>query len=179
MKPREVPGALALGLLASLAAHAALYGNEHEMGGAFAGEFLSLAVAAMACLALAFGALAWIGASTVTDGSILGTRLAARLPGLVPVLASAVLFFTLGERIEPQHESAMLPFIAVVLAAASWLVLALARGAVKALAGAIVAVVRSPFAPREPFSAFVAVPVVRTINAPLLRRRFARPPPVC
>ena len=90
MKLREFPGALALGLLASLGAHTALYGSSHEMGGAFHSELVSVAVAALGGLLVAFGALAWTGSRHAADGSVLAARLTGRLPGLAPVLVATL-----------------------------------------------------------------------------------------
>jgi hypothetical protein len=177
MKLREFPGALALGLLASLGAHTALYGNSHEMGGAFHGELLTMALAALAGFLVAFGALAWTGSRNAADGSVLAARLTGRLPGIAPLLVTTALWFALGERLEPAHGStALLPLVAAIVAAASLLLL-LARAAIKTLAQAIVAVTRPGYAARTPFWLRRAVPVFAVAPAPSLRRRFARPPP--
>lgn len=177
MKLREFPGALALGLLASLGAHTALYGSSHEMGGAFHSELVTVALAALGGLLVAFGALAWTGSRHAADGSVLAARLTGRLPGLAPVLIATALCFVAGERLEPEHAAAALwPLVAAIAASAS-LLLALARAAIKALAGAIVAIARPAYATRTPFWLRRAVPVFAVAPAPSLRRRFARPPP--
>ncbi len=44
---RKAPGALALGLLASLAAHAPLYGGGHAMGGTYHALILQAALAGL------------------------------------------------------------------------------------------------------------------------------------
>ena len=119
MKLREFPGALALGLLASLGAHTALYGSSHEMGGAFHSELVTVAVAALGGLLVAFGALAWTGSRHAADGSVLAARLTGRLPGLAPVLVATALCFALGERLEPAHAAtAFWPLVAAIVASA-------------------------------------------------------------
>ena len=56
---RKVPGCLALGLSASLAAHAALYGGEHAIGGAYHALLVQIALAAALGFIALVGALAW------------------------------------------------------------------------------------------------------------------------
>jgi hypothetical protein len=178
VKLREFPGALALGLLASLAAHTALFGGDHDMGGAYHTQLLTVALAGLGGLLTAFGALAWAGARHAADGSVLGARLAQRLPGILPVIAAAAVCFALVERLEPQHAAAgLLPLLAAIAASAG-LLLALARAAIKALAGAAIAVSRSAFAARRPIRLRLTAPAFALAPAPSLRRRFARPPPV-
>jgi len=177
MKLREFPGALALGLLASLGAHAALFGGDHEMGGAYHAQLLTLAAAALGGLLVAFGALAWTGARHAADGSVLAARLARRLPAILPVIASAALCFALGERLEPAHApAATAPLIAAILIA-SVLLHALARWAIETLAHAVVAVTRTGYAGRTPIRLRVPAPVFIVAEPPALRRRYARPPP--
>jgi hypothetical protein len=177
MKLREFPGALALGLLASLGAHTALFGGSHEMGGAFHSELVTVALAALGGLLVAFGALAWTGSRHTADGSVLAARLTGRLPGLAPVLVATALCFAAGERLEPQHTAAALWPLVVAIVASGTLLLLLARAAIKTLAQAIVAVGRPAYATRTPFWLRRAVPVFAVAPAPSLRRRFARPPP--
>jgi len=177
VKLREFPGALALGLLASLAAHTAIYGGEHEMGGAYHGELVTMALAALAGFLVAFGALAWAGARHAADGSVLSARLSRLLPGLAPVLVATAVCFAVGERLEPQHVAAGLwPLLAAIFASAVVL-LTLARAAVKALAQAIVIISRPAYADRTPHWLRLAAPVFAVAPAPSLRRRYARPPP--
>jgi hypothetical protein len=178
MKLREFPGALALGLLASLIAHTALFGGEHQMGGAYHAAIFTLASSAVGGLLVGFAALAWLGARHTADGSILAARLGHHLPGIAPLLAATTLCFALCERLEPEHAARGLLPLVVALAVAAWLTRALAQVAIAALAGAIIAIDRSPFAPRTPVWVRLAVPVVAVKPAPRLRRRFARPPPI-
>jgi hypothetical protein len=178
MKLREFPGALALGLLASFGAHTALYGGSHEMGGAFHSELVSVAIAALGGLLVAFGALAWTGSRNAADGSVLAARLTGRLPGLAPVLVATALCFALGERLEPAHAATALWPLAAAIVASATLLLLLARAAIKTLADAIVAISRPAYASRTPFWLRRAAPVFVVALAPSLRRRFARPPPI-
>lgn len=177
MKVREFPGALALGLLASLGAHAALYGGGHEMGGAYHEAILTAALAAAGGFVVAFGALAWTGARHSADGSVLAARLLRRLPGLAPVIVATALCYAAGERLEPQHAAASLwPLVAAIIAAA-WLVLGFSRAAIKTLATAVISFSSPGYAARTPIWLRRAAPVFAVAPAPSLRRRYARPPP--
>jgi hypothetical protein len=163
-------------LPASLLGHTLLFHGEHEMGGAFHGMLVTLALAAGAGLFAAIFALA-CGGSRATDGSVLASRLADRLPGLAGILAAAILFFALGESLEPAHAAESIAATLAAMFAASWLVSAIARAAVRALASIIVAVARARFADRSPVPRTFAVRPIITKLAPLMRRMFARPPP--
>jgi hypothetical protein len=176
VKLRQFPGALALGLLASLGAHTALYGGSHEMGGAYHGELVTLALAALGGLIVAFGALALTGRHAA-DGSVLASRLAKLLPGIAPVLISTAVCFALGERIETQHAVAgFWPMVAALVVSAA-LVFGLARAAIKTLADAVVAISRPVYHDRTPRWVRRAAPAFALARAPSLRRRYARPPP--
>jgi hypothetical protein len=175
---RKVPGALALGLLASLIAHGGLYGSEHSMGGEHHALLLQLAAAGAAGLVLFFGRLGWSGARTAASGSVLAARLNERLPNFGPLAISTALWFGSAEWVEPHHATASWIAVPVVLAAAAWLVHLLCRVLLAVLAGAILAVFGSAFVQRQP-SWF------RRRNRPLVARRvlrthrlFARPPPI-
>jgi hypothetical protein len=174
---REFPGALALGLLASLGAHAALYGGGHEMGGSYHTLLLQAALAGSVGLLVFFGSLASGGAAHVSDGSVLATRLARRLPGLAPLLTATSFWYVLAERIEPHHAGTPLGASILALATAAWIVLRLAKAIVRTLADAVFTALRSPWATRTPrwIRRAPSPPVAR--RSPLLRRRFARPPP--
>jgi hypothetical protein len=165
-------------LLASLIAHTALYGGEHAMGGTYHELLLQVAAAGSVGFAALLGALAWTGSRGTSDGSILGARLASRLPGLGPLAAAAGAWFALGEHVEASHSGAGLLLTAAFLVAAAWSLLALARGAVRLLAGAVIAIFRSPFAARVPVRVRLTRPAPTARRRPLLRRRFARPPPI-
>ncbi len=178
MTLREIPGALTLGLLASLIAHTALFGGGHAMGGAYHDALVQLAGAGCGGFVLALAALAWTGSRRAADGSVLSARLATRLPALPSLVASAGAWFAIGERIEGRHADAGLlaTITVVVLAAAA--VLAIGRWLVRRLAGAVIAVSRSPFAERPLIWVRHLQPAPIARRSPLLRRRFARPPPI-
>lgn len=174
----KVPGALALGLLASLAAHAALYGGEHAVGGAYHALLLQITLAgALGFVALA-GALAWTQSGLSADGSVLAVRLRERLPGLGSVIPATAAWYVAVEAIEPHHAAAPAIALLAALVAASYAVLRLAHAITNALARAVIAISRTPFSPRAP--AWRRRPRGRLIARPsfLTRRRFARPPPI-
>jgi hypothetical protein len=175
---REFPGALALGLLAALVAHTLLYGGGHVIGGAYHELLLQAAMAGSLGLLVLFGSLAWSGAAHAADGSILAARVSRCLPGQASTLAATSLWYMLAERIEPHHDASVSVIaLALALAAAAWLVLRLAHALVRLLAGAVITVSRSRWAPRAPrwIRRAPSVPIAR--RSPLPRRRFARPPP--
>ena len=147
---RKVPGALALGLLASLAAHAALYGGEHAMGGGYHALLMQAALAAALSLLLFFGALAWTEVGRAPRRQRLG-RPAARTPahaGSASCLPRRC-GTALAEAVEPHHAGASPIAVLVALAVAAWLVLRLARALIDALAGAVIAMLRTSFSPRS------------------------------
>lgn len=178
MTLRKVPGALALGLLASLVAHAALFGDGHAMGGAYHALLVQAALAACVCLLTFFTALAWTESGAAADGSIIASRLRDRLPGLGAVIASAGAWYALAEAIEPQHAAASSVLAFGILALAGWLVLRLAGTLARVIGAAVLAIRRTAFAPRRPLRA--PRPQLRPLPRRLLfaRRRFARPPPI-
>jgi hypothetical protein len=147
------------------------------MGGSFHPLLLQAALGGSVALLAFFGSLASGGAAHVTDGSVLATRLAGRLPGLASLLAATSFWYVLAERIEPHHAGTPLGASILALTAASWIVLRLAKAIVQALAGAVFAALHSPWATRTPrwVRRAPSLPIAR--RSPLLRRRFARPPP--
>ena len=178
MTLRGIPGALVLGLLASLVAHSALYGGGHAMGGAYHSWFLELATAGCFGLLASIAALAWTGSRAAADGSVLAARLSQCLPTGWMVLGAAGLWFALGERIEARHADPNVIITAAVLAVAVWIVSAVARWCVRFLARAAIAIGRAAFAQRSPQWLRRSAPPPMERRSPLLRRRFARPPPV-
>ncbi|MGB8910599.1 MAG: hypothetical protein WCC84_17785 [Candidatus Cybelea sp.] len=177
MTLRKVPGVVALGLLASLAAHAALYRGEHAMGGAYHSLLVQAAAALCVGLLIGFSALAWSGARAA-DGSVLAARLRDRLPNVFWILPAATLWYAGAEAIEPHHLAASPVVVLVGLAAAAWAVLSLARGLVGALARAAIAMLRAAFSPRAPsWSRRPRLQPTRR-RAPRVYRRFVRPPPI-
>jgi hypothetical protein len=175
---REIPGALALGLFASLIAHTALFGGGHAMGGAYHDLLVQLASASCLGFALVLGALAWSGSRETADGSVLAARLAGRVPGIAPLVTAAGLWFALGERLEARHADPGLLVSLAVVAATAGAILALVRLGVRRLAGAVIAISRSPFAERASIRVRLLQPAPIARRSPLLRRRFARPPPI-
>lgn len=178
MALRKFPGALAFGLLASLAAHTVLYGGEHAMGGSYHALLVQAALAGAVGLLIFFGALAWSAAPFAAEGSILAARLTDRLPGFGPSLGAAAFWFALAEAVEPQHAGAPALATILCLAVASWLVGALARAIVAALANLVIAVTRPVFASRTPSWTRRPQPQPPARRAPFARRLFARPPPI-
>ena len=178
MTLREIPGALALGLLASLVAHTALYGGDHVVGGAYHSLLFELATAGAGAFVALLAALAWTGSRLAAQGSVLSARMGSRLPGLGPLIASTGLWFSLIERAESDHWAAGILVTVVCLVAAAWSLLMLARGAARLLAGAVIAIFRAPSAARTPAWLRAEPPRPLARRSPPLRRRFARPPPI-
>jgi hypothetical protein len=178
MRALQLPGTLALGLIAALLAHAAAYGGSHAMGGAYHGVLLDLSEIAVALSIVIASAMAWSGARKVANGSVLAARLRDCLPGWIPIAGSASGWFVLAEHLEPHHAEAPLLLLGVLLACASWFVLVLARGLLAVLAGAAVAV-RKRYAVR-----LALLCVQRVSESPLpyivlrSKYRYARPPPI-
>jgi hypothetical protein len=178
VKLRGFPGTVALGLLASLVAHAALFGGGHTLGGASHALVVSLATAAFVGFIVCFAGLAWVGAGRIADGTILARTLLARLPSMLPIAIAAIACYATIESIEPAHHTMDSAAALLALVAAAWLVRALAAGAIRLLAGGAIAIRRHPFALRALVRLRVGpAPVVLSQRAPR-RRRFARPPPI-
>jgi len=175
---RRVPAALALGLVAALAAHAALFDGGHAMGGAYAGILVDLAALGGAGLAATVVLLA--GARTAADGTVLAARIRELLPGWGEITTSGALWYALGERLEVAH--AGVPFFAVVviLALAAWLVLRVASAALRALADIVFAIVRLVGCQAEPIEAPLKVSsaLARAHRDTVWRARLLRAPPV-
>ncbi len=172
------PGALILGLLASLIAHAALFQGEHAMGGAYGGALIETAAAGCAGLVAFFASLAWAGARNAADGSILTSRLRGSLPSLPCLALTTALWFAAGERLEPAHGAALPVLTVLALLVAAWLVHHVAGGLVALLAESVFFVDRSPFAGRTPQWCRAVAPAPIARRSPSRRRRFARPPPI-
>jgi hypothetical protein len=174
----KVPGTLMLGLLASLAAHAALYGGSHAMGGSYNELLLQVALGGFLGLIALFGALAWGGAGGTSDGTVLAARLRDRLSGGPAVLLSAGVWFIVAESIEPSHTAAPLAVSLAALLAASYAVAWIARTVIGAVARAVLAVPHTAFSPRTPSWRRRSHRPVAPRRTLLTRRRFARPPPI-
>ena len=178
VKLRKVPGGLVLGLLASLTAHAALYGGQHAVGGVYHTVLMQITLAAALGFVSLFGALAWTQSASSTDGSIVAARLREQLPGVLSVVASAAGWYAGVEAIEPHHVGVPAIALLAVLAVASYAVLRLAHAIAGAFARIAIAFSRTVFSPRV--LSWRRRPHVRLIarHSFLARRRFARPPPV-
>jgi len=175
---QKVPGALILGLLASLTAHAGLYGSGHAMGGSYDELLLEIAFAGLLGLTAFFGALAWGEAGGTSDGTVLASRLRERLPRAADVLLAAGLWYALGESIEPGHTAAPLAASLAALLVASYIIAWLARAITRTVARAVLAVARTAFSPRTPSWQHRAQRTPAPRRPLLTRRRFARPPPI-
>jgi hypothetical protein len=178
MRAGVLPGALALGLVAALLAHTAAYGGSHAMGGVYHGALLGLSEIAVVFSTVAALAMAWSGARRVANGSVLAARLRDFLPGWTPIAASALGWFVLAEHLEPHHAEAPLLVLGALLAFASWLVLAVARGLLAVLARAAVTA-------RRCHAVQLAHLWVRRVSESPLphiilrsKYRYARPPPI-
>jgi hypothetical protein len=171
-----MPGAVALGLLASLFTHVVLFGNGHTVGGTLHEVLLQGVAATAVALVVAWVALAWSGRNTA-DGSVLGARLSARLPAWPAVAACAAGWYALIEHAESPHAGPGTAIAIAVLIAVAAVVCLFARALVRSIALVIVAIAKSEFRPRV---ASVRPPFRRVVRpfAPALRRRHARPPPI-
>lgn len=177
MPLRKVPGALALGLIASLAAHAALFGGEHAVGGSYQSPLLQIALASTLGLLGGLFALALGGRAEASDGTVLAARLSGFIPSRGWVALSSLLWYAGIERLEPHH-AAVLPIFAVVaLAVAAIVVRALAGAALRLLCAIVFRVLHAPFAQRELTATRRHCARLFVRRSPALRRRFARPPP--
>lgn len=175
---RKVPGSLTLGLLASLAAHAALYGRGHAMGGDYHALLVQGALGGAISLLAFFGALVWSGSKHAADGSVVAARLQTRLPGPAAVFGTALVWFGAAEAIEPHHSPASPLVVTLVLVFAAWLLARLGRAFVALIAGAVICVRRIQFSPRTLSWQRRSARRPLTRRSPITRRRFARPPPV-
>jgi len=175
---RKVPGALALGLLASLGAHAVLYGGEHAMGGGYHGLLVQVAIAGALGLVVGLSALAWSAAGVIPDGTVLAARLRDRLPDFIALGAASAVWFGIAEAIEPHHAGAAPLATLLALAVAAWIVRQIAIFAVALLASVVFAVARFAFSTRTPgWARRPRTPALRRVFFGA-RRRFARPPPI-
>ncbi|MHB8433977.1 MAG: hypothetical protein ACYC8W_07605 [Candidatus Tyrphobacter sp.] len=177
MRARELPGAAAFGLIASLLAHAAGYGSGHAMGGSYHELLLVLSALALLGGALAVGALAWAGAGRTQEGSILAARLKTAVPSWPALTVAAASWLMLVEHLEPRHYALSPLLLLAMVALAAWLLLVLARFALALLAAAAVAVRRGRFAQRPLAWRIRACPTPTVSRIPRAARRYARPPP--
>ena len=178
MKPRELPGALILGIPAAIVAHMLLFGQSHQLGGSLQDLFLSGALAAGVGFLVLFGSLAVAGATHVMGGSVLAAKLMRYLPGLGSLAGATATWYAAIEAAEPHHGGLPWPVVALAVASAAILVFFSSRSAVRAIARIAIAVTGSVFAPRTP--AFVPRRLTQRAFGQgriAANRRFARPPP--
>jgi len=175
---RRIPGSLVLGLLAAFAAHTALYGGGHVMGGAWGGALQVTALFSSGGAVAAWLGLGWACGNRLGDGSIAIAKLERTLPGMWLVFAAAAGWFWLAESIEDGHADAPILLVAVAIAVAAGLVRALAAIAMRTLAGIVFGTRARGFASQAP-SWTIALPQLLLVEPVAhIRRRFARPPPV-
>jgi hypothetical protein len=176
---RQLPGVAILGLVASLLAHVASYGGNHEAGGAYHMTLELLALGGAGVFLASVAALAWLGARRHADGSILAAALRPLVPSTAALAVSASLWFAAIESLEPQHLwHASVLVIALCLLAASLLVTLLARAFVRAIAAIVLAIAREPFLRRPVCYRRRFAHRSSARCAAFVYRRFARPPPI-
>lgn len=177
MPLRKVPGALALGLVGSLAGHAALFGGEHAVGGSYHSPLLQIALASTLGLMIGFFALALGGRAEAADGTVLAARLGRLMPSRGCVALWSLLWYAGIERLEPHHAAVSLLFAAVAVAVAAILVRAVAGAALRLLCTIAFRILHAPFAQRIFAARRRRRATFFVRQSPELRRRFARPPP--
>lgn len=176
MSLRQLPGALILGLLASLAAHAAGFGGSHTEAGAYH-ELLSILAFAGAGGALVAAIFAAFGnCGNCVQGSVLAARLCTWIPRARAVALSGGVWFTFIESLEPAHGPASFIIIALTMLVAALAGRGLAVLAARVLATCAIAIARIATAPRAVFFARrYQAPAIVTPH--LARRIVTRPPP--
>lgn len=177
MTLRKLPGAAGLGLLAFVAAHAATFGGEHSVGGAYHGAILAAAIAAGVGFALAAIAVACAGRGMCADGSVLASRLSALLPSVWATIVFSAVWFALVEGGEGAHAVAALPFVIAVLLLACCAVHWCTRALLHFVGTIALVVAKLRFAARAHVWIIRAHETVRALSEPARMRRFARPPP--
>lgn len=177
MKLRKLPGALALGLLASVLGHAAGYGNGHAMGGAYHETFLTLAYAGVGIFVLAALAVALAFAGAAAEGTIVASRLRSWIPGIGLLAVATSGWFAVAEAIEGSHATGTSLTIVVALLIAIFAVRAFALAVIAIISSIAIAIDAAAFAPRS-YQRYLSLD--RPLAVPSIahtRRLFARPPP--
>jgi len=175
---QRLPGSLVLGLLSAFAAHAALYGGGHVMGGAWGGALQVTAAFSTAGFVAAWLALGWACGDRLGDGSIAFSKLSKVLPSASHVVLAAAGWFWLAESIEDGHADAPIVLLAIAVALSGTLVRMLAACAMRALTGIIFGARARAFRGQEPFGSLALPALLLQESVAHIRRRFARPPPV-
>jgi hypothetical protein len=175
---RQLPGVAILGLVASLLAHVASYGGNHEAGGAYHTTLELLALGGAGAFLASVAALAWLGIRRHADGSILAAALRPLVPPTAALAISASLWFAAIESLEPEHLwHASILVIALCLVVASLLVALMARALVRAVAAVVFAIARDPFLRRPTCYRRRFAHRSSARRTEFVYRRFARPPP--
>ncbi len=177
MTLKQLPGALILGLLASLAAHTAAFSNGHAQGGSYHGALTALATIGGAGFVALLAVTAFGAAGSFAQGSVLAARISSHLPSPAATLMAAIGWFIAAESLEPSHAAASMIARAVALVVAVIAISIAALVAVRTIAQIAIAMLSNPFAPREPFVARRAYVPVMVRRAHALRRPVNRPPP--
>ena len=178
VRVRQFPAVAILGLLASLAAHAACYGGNHEAGGAYHSALMLLALAGVGGFVIAVGALAWLGVRRRAAGSILASALRPLVPPVAALVASASVWFATIENLEPDHTwNASLVLVAIFLIAASLLINLASHAFIRTIAAIVVAIAHAPFARRPVCYRRRFAHRSSARRTCFVYRRFARPPP--
>jgi hypothetical protein len=172
-----LPGALILGLLASLLAHTASYGGAHATGGVYHEALLTLAVAGAVGFGLLLGLAAWFNVQRLAEGSVLAARLQPLVPGVATAGVFSTAWFYAIEAAEVHHAQAPAILVVIALVAAATALCRLAQLVVRAIAHAVVAFVSQQFANRRPAYVRRFARLVRINGAAYSYRRHARPPP--
>jgi hypothetical protein len=176
MSLRQLPGALILGLLASLIAHAAGFGGSHTEAGAYHELLSTLALAGAGGALIAAIAAAFGNAGACAQGSVLASRLCIWIPRVRAVVLAGGAWFALIESLEPAHGPASLAIVALAMVVAAFALRGLAVVTARALAHCVLAVARTAVATRSVFSARrYCAPAIVTPH--LARRIVTRPPP--
>jgi hypothetical protein len=175
---RRLPGALALGLLAALLAHAFVYGDTHAMGGSYDAALQALGTTGAMGLTAFWLAICVASRGKFCQGSVLTAGIGALLPSLSATYAASLGWFWLAESVEGGHAWAPTGCILFALFLAAALTRLLATAALRALAKIAVLWDSGGFRKRAPFR----IPVVERLIAgvPVVRalRLFSRPPPI-
>ena len=176
MTLRQLPGALILGLLASLVAHAAGFGGSHTEAGAYHELLSTLAFAGSGAALVAAICAAFGNIGTCAQGTILATRLCTWIPSAGAVALAGGLWFAFIESLEPAHGPASFIIIALAMLVAALALRGLAVLSARVLATCVIAIARIATAPRIVFFARrYSAPAIVTPH--VARRIVTRPPP--
>jgi hypothetical protein len=177
VKLQELPGALILGLLASLLAHMVSYGGAHATGGVHHEALVSLAFAGAVGFGLLLGLIGWFNARGLAEGSVLASHLRPLLPAPATLFAFATFSFFAIEAVEGQHAQLPVALVLAALLAATLAIWKLALVLVRAIAHVVFELASEPFVKRRPAYLRRFNRTARISGARRSYRRHARPPP--